>query len=103
MDILTILEQYGIPICVAVAFGFFIWKQNKYIQQDLTKDLHVKFNRIESIVDKDLRQIIIALINQQKKMQIEMRGIKKQYETLSDIITTLLQKMSGNGFKDKFK
>ena len=99
MDILAILEQFGLPVAMLFAFGFYIWKQNKYIQQDLTKDLHVKFNRIESIVDKDLRQIIIALINQQKKMQIEMRGIKKQYETLSDIIV----KLSGNGLKDKFK
>ena len=99
MDILAILEQFGLPVAMLFAFGFYIWKQNKYIQQDLTKDLHVKFNRIESIVDKDLRQIIIALINQQKKMQIEMRGIRKQYETLSEIIV----KLSGNGLKDKFK
>ena len=99
MDIFQILEQFGLPVAMLCAFGFYIWKQNKYIQQDLTKDLHVKFNRIESIVDKDLRQIIIALINQQKKMQIEMRGIRKQYETLSEIIV----KLSGNGLKDKFK
>lgn len=99
MDILTILEQYGIPICVAVAFGFFIWKQNKYIQDDLSKDIHVKFNNIHNVVDKDLRFIIIKLIDQQKKMQIEMRGIRKQYETLSEIIV----KLSGNGLKDKFK
>ena len=25
MDILTILEQFGIPVAVAMAFGFFIW------------------------------------------------------------------------------
>ena len=99
MDFLVILEQYGIPICVAVAFGFFIWKQNKYIQDDLTKDIHVKFNNIHSVVDKDLRFIIIKLIDQQKKMQIEMRGIKKQYETLSEIIT----KLSGNGLSHLFK
>ena len=99
MDFLVILEQYGIPICVAVAFGFFIWKQNKYIQDDLTKDIHVKFNNIHSVVDKDLRFIIIKLIDQQKKMQIEMRGIIKQYETLSEIIT----KLSGNGLSHLFK
>ena len=99
MDFLVILEQYGIPIGVAVAFGFFIWKQNKYIQDDLTKDIHVKFNNIHSVVDKDLRFIIIKLIDQQKKMQIEMRGIKKQYETLSEIIT----KLSGNGLSHLFK
>ena len=99
MDLLVILEQYGIPICVAVAFGFFIWKQNKYIQDDLSKDIHVKFNNIHNVVDKDLRFIIIKLIDQQKKMQIEMRGIKKQYETLSEIIT----KLSGNGLSHLFK
>ena len=99
MDFLVILEQYGIPICVAVAFGFFIWKQNKYIQDDLSKDIHVKFNNIHNVVDKDLRFIIIKLIDQQKKMQIEMRGIKKQYETLSEIIT----KLSGNGLSHLFK
>tara|TARA_Y100001938_G_scaffold146920_1_gene226943 strand:- start:798 stop:1106 length:309 start_codon:yes stop_codon:yes gene_type:complete len=99
MDFLAILEQYGIPICVAVAFGFFIWKQNKYIQDDLTKDIHVKFNNIHSVVDKDLRMIIIKLIDQQKKMQIEMRGIRRQYETLSEIIT----KLSGNGLSHLFK
>ena len=99
MDFLVILEQYGIPICVAVAFGFFIWKQNKYIQADLTKDIHVKFNNIHSVVDKDLRMIIIKLIDQQKKMQIEMRGIRRQYETISEIIT----KLSGNGLSHLFK
>ena len=83
MDWLSILEQYGIPIVVAIAFGFFIWKQNKYIQDDLTKDIHQKFNRLEGI--------IIKLIDQQKKMQIEQRGIVKSYQTLIDIITRLFR------------
>tara|TARA_R100000655_G_scaffold39518_1_gene74776 strand:- start:14726 stop:14986 length:261 start_codon:yes stop_codon:yes gene_type:complete len=84
MDFLSILENYGIPICVAVAFGFFIWKQNKYIQDDLTKDLHNKFNRLEGI--------IIKLIDQQKKMQIENRGLKSSFKTLVEVITKLLRK-----------
>ena len=50
MDWLQILEQYGVPIAVAIAFGFFIWKQNKYIQDDLSKDIHQKFNRLEGIL-----------------------------------------------------
>ena len=83
MDFLAILEQYGIPICVAVAFGFFIWKQNQYIQDDLTKDIHSKFNRLELI--------IVKLIDQQKKMQIELRGIKAKYDALVQIITDLLK------------
>mgnify|MGYP003628187485 CR=1 FL=1 len=90
MDWLQILEQYGIPICVAIAFGFFIWKQNKYIQDDLSKDIHQKFNRLEGI--------LVKLIDQQKKMQIEQKGLERSYKALVEIIA----KLSGNGLKHKF-
>ena len=90
MDWLQILEQYGVPIAVAIAFGFFIWKQNKYIQDDLSKDIHQKFNRLEGI--------ILKLIDQQKIMQIEQKGLERSYKTLVEIIA----KLSGNGLKHKF-
>tara|TARA_Y100001963_G_scaffold23640_1_gene31409 strand:+ start:995 stop:1300 length:306 start_codon:yes stop_codon:yes gene_type:complete len=90
MDWLTILEQYGIPICVAVAFGFFIWKQNKFIQDELMEELEQDFKRIE--------MIIIKLIDQQKKMQIEQKGIEKSYRALVEIIAAL----SKEGLKHKF-
>ena len=90
MDWLQILEQYGIPIVVAIAFGFFIWKQNKYIQDDLSKDLHQKFNRLEGI--------LVKLIDQQKKMQLEQKGLENSYKALVEIIA----KLSGNGLKEKF-
>lgn len=90
MDWLQILEQYGIPIVVAIAFGFFIWKQNKYIQDDLSKDIHQKFNRLEGI--------LVKLIDQQKLMQIEQKGLERSYKTLIEIIA----KLSGNGLKHKF-
>ena len=83
MNPIEIIEKFGIPVAVAMAFGYFIWKQNKYIQDDLTKDIHQKFNRLEGI--------IIKLIDQQKKMQIEQRGIVKSYQTLIDIITRLFK------------
>ena len=50
MNPLEVMEKFGIPVSVAMAFGFFIWKQNKYIQDDLTKDIHQKFNRLEGII-----------------------------------------------------
>ena len=90
MDFLQILEQFGIPIAVAISFGFFIWKQNKYIQDDLSKDLHQKFNRLEGI--------LVKLIDQQKKMQIEQKGLERSYKTLVEIIA----KLSGNGLKHRF-
>ena len=90
MDLLTILEQYGIPICVAIAFGFFIWKQNKYIQDDLSKDIHQIFNRLEGI--------LVKLIDQQKLMQLEQKGLENSYKTLVEVIA----KLSGNGLREKF-
>ena len=90
MDFLNILEQFGIPIAVAISFGFFIWKQNKYIQDDLSKDLHQKFNRLEGI--------LVKLIDQQKKMQVEQKGLERSYKALVEIIA----KLSGNGLKHKF-
>jgi len=90
MDWLIILEQYGIPVVVAIAFGFFIWKQNKFIQNELMEELDENFKRIESI--------LIKLIDQQKKMQLEQKGIENSYKTLVEIIASL----SGNGLKDKF-
>ena len=82
MNPLEIIEKFGIPVAVAMAFGFFIWKQNKYIQDDLTKDIHQKFDRLEGI--------IIQLINQQKKMQIEQKAILTSYRELVNIITQLM-------------
>ena len=84
MDFLTILEQYGIPVVVAIAFGYFIWKQNQFIQKELMEELDQDFKRLE--------MIIIKLIDQQKKIQIEMRGIVKSYHSLVDIVTKLIKK-----------
>ena len=75
---------------VAIAFGFFIWKQNKYIQDDLSKDIHQKFNRLESI--------LVKLIDQQKRMQLEQKGLENSYRTLVEVIA----KLSGNGLREKF-
>ena len=85
MDWLVILERYGIPLVVAVAFWIFIQIQNKFIQDELTRELRESFNRIENI--------IITLINQQKKMQLEQKGLENSYRTLVEVIA----KLSGNG------
>ena len=89
MDIIQILETFGVPVAVAISFGFFIWKQNKYIQDDLSKDLHQKFNRLEGI--------IVKLIDQQKRMQVEQKGLERSYKALVEIIARL----SGNGLKNQ--
>ena len=83
MNPLEILEKFGFPAAIAMAMGYFIWRSQSYIQDELSKDIASKFERLEGI--------IIALINQQKKMQIELRGIKAKYEALVDIILKLMK------------
>ena len=90
MDWLVILERYGIPLVVAVAFWIFIQKQNKFIQDELQKDLRESFNRVEGI--------IIKLIDNSKRQQLEQKGIENSFKTL----VTIIAELSGNGLKDKF-
>tara|TARA_R100000664_G_C2733945_1_gene123871 strand:+ start:134 stop:406 length:273 start_codon:yes stop_codon:yes gene_type:complete len=82
MDPIQILEQFGFPILISLALGYFLWKQQNWIQNELIDDLEERFKRLEGI--------IITLINQQKKMQIELRGIMKKYEALVEIIDKLI-------------
>jgi len=90
MEFLQVLERFGLPITMCIAFGFFIWKQNRFIQDELQKELRESFIRLESIV--------ITLIDQQKKLQIEQRGLEKSYKALVEIIA----KLSGNGLQHRF-
>ena len=81
MNVLNILETFGVPIAVAISFGFFIWKQNKYIQDDLSSDMKNKHDRLEAI--------LIKLIDQQKLIQLGQKGLERSYKSLVDIITKL--------------
>ena len=90
MDWLELLERYGVPLVVAIAFWLFIQKQNKYIQDELSKELRESFGRVEGI--------LIKLIDQQKKMQLEQKGRENSFKTL----VTIIAELSGNGLKDKF-
>ena len=84
MDIFAIIEKFGIPVAVSMAFGYFIWKQNKFIQDTLMDELEESFKRLEGI--------IIQLINQQKLMQIEQKGIEKSFNAIVKIISQLMKK-----------
>ena len=83
MDFLAILDQYGFPMAVAMGFAYFIYKQNQFIQNTLMEELEESFKRLEGI--------IIQLINQQKKIQIEQKGIERSYKALVEIVTKLMK------------
>jgi len=84
MDFLAILEQYGFPIVASIGLAYFIYKQNKFIQNTLMEELEESFKRLEGI--------IIQLINQQKLMQIEQKGIEKSFKSIVTIISKLMKK-----------
>ena len=90
MDFFTILETFGVPVTMSIAFGFFIWKQNKFIQDELQKELRESFGRVEGI--------IIKLIDAQKSGLMEQKEIKASYHAIVEILSSL----SGNGLKEKF-
>ena len=46
---------------------------------------------------KRLEGIIIELISQQKKIQIEQRGLERSFKALVEIVA----KMSGNGLRER--
>ena len=90
MDLFAILEQFGVPVAMCVAFGYFIFKQNSWIQNDLKRDLDDANERFEKIV--------IGLINSQKQMQLDIKDSKASYRAIVEILASL----SGNGLKEKF-
>ena len=87
MDLFAILDSYGIPLTITVAFGYFIWKQQHWIQKELVEDLDYQFKRLEGI--------IIKLIDQQKVTQLDIKQVKGYIEGIEHI----LSKLTGNGLK----
>ena len=90
MDFLNILETFGLPVFMVIALGFYIQKQNKFIQDELQTELRESFGRVEKIV--------IGLIDAQKTMQLNQAEIMASYRAIVEILSS----MSGNGLKDKF-
>jgi hypothetical protein len=85
---LTLIDQYGLPIAICIAFGYFIWKQQHWIQKELVEDLDDNFRRLEGI--------IVKLIDQQKITQLDVKQVKGYIEGIEHI----LSKLTGNGLNN---
>ena len=86
-----VAERFGI-IAVVCAYALYqTQKMQVWIQEEAMKESRESSARIE--------QICIALINAQKKHTVDLKGLNKSFESL----VTIIQKLSGNGLKDKFK
>ena len=93
---LTLIDQYGLPIALVVAFGYYIWRQNIWIQGELEEDIEQGFANTKEGFHR-VEQIVIELISQQKKTQLELSEIKGYISGIEKIITRL----SGNGLSKK--
>ena len=90
MDFINILETFGLPVMMVIALGWYVNRQNSFIQNELQTELRESFTRVESI--------IVKLIDQSKVNQLEQRDIKASYRAIVEILSS----MSGNGLKEKF-
>ena len=90
MDFINILETFGLPVAMVIALGWYVNRQNSFIQNELQTELRESFTRVESI--------IIKLIDAQKTMQMNQKEIMASYRAIVEILASL----SGNGLKDKF-
>ena len=90
MDFLAILETFGLPVFMVIALGWYVNRQNQFIQDELQTELRESFTRVEGI--------IVKLIDQSKASQLEQRDIKASYRAIVEILSS----MSGNGLKEKF-
>ena len=84
MNPIDILEKFGVPITMCLAFGYFIWKQNQFIQNELMEELDERFKRLEGIV--------IKLIDQIKATQLDFQALKGYVEGIEDILKRLFNK-----------
>ena len=90
MDFLNILETFGLPVFMVLALGWYVNKQNKWIQNELNTEMRETAARHESI--------IVKLIEAQKKTQENQAKINTKLSTTIEIMRAL----SGNGLRDKF-
>ena len=90
MDFVAILQDFGLPVLGVLALGWYVNRQNQFIQNELQTQLRESFTRLEGIV--------VKLIDAQKANQLEQRDIKASYRAIVEILAS----MSGNGLKEKF-
>jgi len=82
---LDILREFGLPVMMVLALGWYVNRQNKWIQNELQTELRESFARLEGI--------IVKLIDAQKGMQINQAEIKARISTIIEVMS----KLSGNG------
>ncbi len=93
MELIDVVEKLGVPVAVAGASMWFIWRQTQFIQKFFMEDLQESHARLEGI--------IITLISKQKELEQKtmesLADMRSSYESLVEII----QSLTGNGLKKR--
>ena len=90
MDIFELIKVYGGRRVGLVARAYYGKTQNDWITNELQTELRESFARLEGIV--------IKLIDNSKKVEIQQSELKASYRAIVEILAS----MSGNGLKEKF-
>ena len=93
MDILNTIETLGIPVAVALVFGYSTLYLIKFITGKLMLRLDEQFQRLENIV--------IKLIDSNNKERQAVMKHETEILARFDTFITVVQKLSGNGLKNK--
>ena len=85
MDIVTLVNQYGLPIVVAGGMGYFIFFIWKYVTTQIKPKLGATFGVLVALIDR-VRMLDNDLIRLEQKLNVfvEMREEQK-LEELEDI------------------
>jgi len=98
MDIAQTIETLGLPVAVALVFGYSTLYLMKFLTGKLIKRLDEQFGRLEGIVIKLIDS------NNQEKQATQKQGMEQsaQFSELLarfDTLISVFQKLSGNGLK----
>ena len=85
MDIVTLVNQYGLPIVVAGGMGYFIFFIWKYVTTKIKPKLGATFGVLVELIDR-VRMLDNDLIRLEQKLNVfvEMKE-EQQIEELQDI------------------
>ena len=85
MDIVTLVNQYGLPIVVAGGMGYFIFFIWKYVTTKIKPKLGATFGVLVALIDR-IRMLDNDLIRLEQKLNVfvEMKE-ELQIEELQDI------------------
>ena len=87
MDIVTLVNQYGLPIVVAGGMGYFIFFIWKYVTTQIKPKLGATFGVLVALIDR-VRMLDNDLIRLEQKLNVfvEMSGDKTSPDCIRAII-----------------